>query len=79
MFFDFLIQIGKIKRNVIRGLEILPKPQLPVKQMAHFYTYEEILKELAFARMVEKGLADSKNKRTIGNAELKRRIRTWQK
>jgi len=28
-------------------------------------SYEEILKELAFARMVERGVADSRAKRTI--------------
>jgi len=44
MFFDFLIQIGKLKRNEARGIEILPKPELPEKQLSHFYTYDEILK-----------------------------------
>lgn len=42
-------------------------------------SYEEILRELAFAQMVERGLADSDAKRVISNEEIKRRIRTWQK
>jgi hypothetical protein len=42
-------------------------------------TYEEILRELAFARMIERGLGDSSSRRTISNEEMKRRIRTWQK
>jgi predicted transcriptional regulator len=42
-------------------------------------TYEEIMRELAFERMVERGLADSRNGRTITNQEMERRIRTWQK
>jgi len=42
-------------------------------------SYEEIIKELAFARMVERGLEDSRAGRTISNEEMKRRIRTWQK
>lgn len=42
-------------------------------------TFDEILRELAFARMVEKGLADSKAGRTITTAELKRRVRFWRK
>lgn len=42
-------------------------------------SYDEILRELAFARMIEKGLADSLGNRTIGNEEMKHRIRTWQK
>ena len=42
-------------------------------------SYDEILKELAFARMVERGLEDSKAGRTISNEEMGRRIRSWQK
>ena len=42
-------------------------------------SYDEILRELAFARMVERGLADSDQGRTIGNSELQRRIQTWRK
>jgi predicted transcriptional regulator len=42
-------------------------------------TYEEILRELAFARMVERGLEDSRQGRLISNEEMERRIRTWQK
>ena len=40
-------------------------------------TYEEIMRELAFARMVERGLADSRNGRVISNDEMARRIRFW--
>lgn len=42
-------------------------------------SFDEILKELAFARMIEKGLDDSENHRTISNTEMKRRILAWQK
>jgi len=42
-------------------------------------TYEEILRELAFEHMVERGLADSRTGRVISNEEMARRIRTWQK
>ncbi|MBL7177427.1 MAG: hypothetical protein ISS66_16510 [Desulfobacteraceae bacterium] len=42
-------------------------------------SYDEILKELAFARMVERGLEDSRAGRTISNEEMGRRIRSWQK
>lgn len=42
-------------------------------------TYEEILRELAFARMVDRGLEDSRVGRTISNEEMEHRIRTWQK
>ena len=41
-------------------------------------TYEEIMRELAFERMVERGLADSRTGRVISNEEMARRIRSWQ-
>lgn len=40
---------------------------------------EEIVRELAFHVMVERGLADSDAKRTTSNEETARRIRSWQK
>ena len=42
-------------------------------------SYDEILRELAFNLMVQRGLADSDKGRTISNEEMQRRIRTWQK
>ena len=42
-------------------------------------SYGEILRELAFARMVERGLADSDAGKTISHEEMGRRIKTWQK
>ena len=42
-------------------------------------SYEEILRELAFARMVERGLADADAGRTISHEEMGRRIASWAK
>lgn len=42
-------------------------------------SYEEIMRELAFERMVERGLEDSRKGRVIANEEMKRCISTWQK
>ena len=42
-------------------------------------TYEEIMRELAFERMIERGLADSRSERVMSNEEMERRISTWQK
>jgi hypothetical protein len=42
-------------------------------------SYDEILRELAFARMVELGLADSDEGRTISSEEVRRRMKSWQK
>jgi len=40
---------------------------------------EEIIRELAFHVMVERGLADSDAGRVVSNDEMARRIRSWQK
>ena len=40
---------------------------------------EEIVRELAFHVMVERGLADSDARRTISNEEMAHRIRSWRK
>ncbi|MCB1936950.1 MAG: hypothetical protein KDF59_13525 [Nitrosomonas sp.] len=42
-------------------------------------TYDEIMRELAFERMVARGLEDSRHGRVVSNDEMQRRIRTWQK
>lgn len=39
---------------------------------------EEIVRELAFHVMVERGLADSDAGRVTSNDEMARRIRSWQ-
>ena len=42
-------------------------------------SFEEILRELAFARMIERGLADSQAGHTISDEDMSRRIKTWPK
>jgi predicted transcriptional regulator len=42
-------------------------------------SFPEILKELAFALMIDRGLQDSRAGRTISNDEMKQRIQAWQK
>lgn len=42
-------------------------------------SYEEIIRELAFAAMVERGLADSVAGRTITHEELRKTIESWRK
>ncbi len=41
-------------------------------------SYDEILRELAFERMVDRGLLDARNGRVISNDEMGERIRRWQ-
>ena len=40
---------------------------------------DEIVRELAFHVMIQRGLADSDARRTISNEEMGRRIRSWRK
>ena len=42
-------------------------------------SYEEIMRELIFERMIERGLEDSRKERVISNEEMEHRIRSWQK
>jgi len=49
-----------------------------IKSQPEDATYEEIMRELAFEKMVDRGLADSRNGRVISNEDMERRILTWQ-
>jgi hypothetical protein len=40
-------------------------------------SHEEIVRELAFHVMVQRGLADSDSKRVMSNTEVAHRIRSW--
>jgi predicted transcriptional regulator len=42
-------------------------------------TFEEMLRELAFEKMIEQGLSDSRQGKSLSNEEMKRRISAWQK
>ncbi len=42
-------------------------------------TYEELLRELVIAHMVEHGLADSDAGRTVSHEEMEARISSWAK
>ena len=42
-------------------------------------SYEEILRELAFARMVQRGLEDSDTGRTVSDEKVKEKMDSWRK
>ena len=42
-------------------------------------SYEEIMRELAFELMVDRGMEDSRKGNTISNDEMKSKINSWQK
>jgi predicted transcriptional regulator len=48
-----------------------------VQEQPEDSTIEEIVRELAFRLMVERGLADSDAGRALSNDEMARRIRSW--
>jgi len=58
-----------------------PKDQLRrvIDEQPDDSSFEEIIKELAFAAMVERGLADSRAGRTIGHEEMRRTLESWRK
>lgn len=50
-----------------------------IKRQPDDSSYDDIVRELAFDLMVQRGLKDSDEGRTISSEEMEQRIRTWQK
>jgi hypothetical protein len=50
-----------------------------IKRQPDDSSYDDIVRELAFDLMVQSGLKDSDERRTISNDEMERRIKSWQK
>ena len=50
-----------------------------IKRQPDDSSYDDIIRELAFDLMVQRGLKDSDEQRTISNEEMDRRIKSWQK
>ncbi len=42
-------------------------------------SYDELLRELAFKRMVDRGLADAKQRKVVSNEEMHSRMLSWRK
>ena len=61
--------MSSAKQELAEVLEKQPEDSSP----------EEIVREMAFHVMVQKGLADSDSGKTISNDEMHRRILSWQK
>jgi predicted transcriptional regulator len=58
-----------------------PKDQLRrvIDEQPDDSTFEEIIKELAFVAMVDRGLADVEAGRTISHEEMRRTLESWRK
>jgi predicted transcriptional regulator len=50
-----------------------------VQQQPADFSYQDIVRELAFHVTIERGLKDSDENRTISNEEMEARINTWSK
>jgi hypothetical protein len=50
-----------------------------IKRQPDDSSYDDIVRELAFDLMVQRGLKDSDERHIISNEEMKRRIKMWQK
>ena len=59
--------MSSIKKLIISIVEGLPDDS----------SYDEILKELAFVRMIRRGIDDFDHGRTISNDEMLKRIEQW--
>ena len=49
-----------------------------IRDLPDANSYDEILRELAYVRMVDRGLADADQRALIDTEELRRRVRKWQ-
>ncbi|HEX3251977.1 MAG TPA: hypothetical protein VHS05_21250 [Pyrinomonadaceae bacterium] len=50
-----------------------------IKRQPDDSSYDDIVRELAFDLMVQRGIKDSDQQRTISNEEMERRIKRWRK
>jgi len=73
--------VGRDLREERRHDSVTTKEKMKevIEEQPDDATYDEILRELAFARAVERGLADAREGRTLSNEEMGRRIRLWQR
>ncbi len=61
----------------MRGMTAKERMVEIIQEQPEDSSYDEILRELAFARMIERGLADSDEGRTISSEEMEARISSW--
>ena len=50
-----------------------------IQQQPDDSSHDEIVRELAFHVMVQRGLADADADRTLSNEDMQRRIKSWQR
>jgi len=73
----FKLIISKIKRWTMSAIK--ERMTEVIQEQPEDSSYEEILRELAFEQMIERGLRDSREGKIISNDEMQRRMGAWQK
>jgi len=69
------MQIGE--RIVLGEIKEKQEAKKIIDSLPEDTSYDEILKELVFDRMIQRGLKDSAEKKTISNQKMKNRIKQW--
>lgn len=41
-FFDYLVDAGKLERNLLKNRRTIAQPEVPTRQQPHYYTYDEV-------------------------------------
>lgn len=72
-----------IERNVIKGRAMIAiakeKISKLVEKQPDDSSYDDIMKELIFAHMIDRGLDDSNNNRITSHENMKNEIMSWSK
>ncbi|RIH87643.1 hypothetical protein Mrose_01200 [Calidithermus roseus] len=61
------------------GVSLKERMTRIIEEQPEDSSFEEILRELAFARMVDRALEDSRANRVLSTEELKQKISAWRK
>jgi len=75
LHYDIIKQENKIKGYAMTAPKNVAKEIIDT--LPEDSSFEEIIKALAFDKMIQKGLKDAKNKRTITHKELSTQIAQW--
>ncbi len=59
--------------------EVKMKMKKIIESQPENASYNDILRELAFVNMVERGIEDAREGRVISDEEMKRRMHSWQR
>jgi len=70
---------GEFSRGKVSDMTVKEKMKKIIDNQPEDASYEEIIRELAFSRMIDQGLKDVREERVISNTEMEQKIRSWLK